>query len=459
MKNLRILFYLFLVPLLFSGACQDDDMELGRMLDKSELRYRVVQDKGIDPGGNTVILINETPGTVAMWDYGTGKSTRTVDTVRFAFKGDYVVKFSALTAGGVVEADPITVTVTEDNFEYVNDPLWTYLTGGVGQEKTWILDYGNHGVFDGPLYYYEPLTKWENMQDGTAKLGWAPSWKDNTWIIPEADKASTMTFSLKGGPFFKTHKVSEGKDETGTYAFNAVNHTISTSGGTILRSPSFIANASNWTNELVVLSLTEKSLQIGVRRTNSEGDYLYVWNFISKEYADNYVPEDPGPALPDEGFDPTFQPGELLNMLTGGPSSGRVWKLDATGNAVDWVKAGIGWTKATGDSRDWGWNNTWDAAVANSWIRFDRFGGQNYTRFQNGVQTTGTFTINEETNEITLNGNTLLQNPGHWMNPSANTIKVIKAFPTDYQTKGIWFGTGYDAAKDEWLAFHYVLGN
>ncbi|MBC3539914.1 hypothetical protein ACFSC6_05025 [Rufibacter sediminis] len=459
MKNIKLLYYLFLVPLLWSTACQDDDQELGRMLDQSELKYKVIQDRSIDPGGNTVILINETPETVSMWDYGTGKSTRTVDTVQFAFKGEYVIKFSALTGGGVVDAAPITIQVTEDNFEYVNDPLWTYLTGGVGQEKTWILDYGKHGVFDGPLYYYEPLTKWENMKDGTAKLGWAPSYKDNSWIIPEADMASTMTFSLKGGPFFKTHKVGEGKDETGTYSFDAINHTISTNGGTILRSPSFIGNATNWNSNLVVLSLTETSMQIGVRRTNNEGDYLYVWNYISKEYADNYVPVDQGPQPPDEGFNPTFKAGELLNMLTGGPSSGRVWKLDATGNPIDWVKAGIGWTTGHAASRDWGWNNTWDEAVANSWIRFDRFGGQNYTRFQNGVQTTGTFTIDEATNEITLVGNTLLQNPASWMNPTANKLKVIKAFPTDYQTKGIWFGTSYDTAKDEWFAFHYVLGN
>ncbi|MFB9863867.1 hypothetical protein EFA69_08900 [Rufibacter immobilis] len=460
MKRIKLLFYLLLVPVLFGTSCQDDDQELGRLLNKSELTYRVEQPKNLDAGGNTVILINETPGTISMWDYGTGRSTKTVDTVRFAFKGEYVIKFSAVSGGGVVEADPITIQVTEDNFSYVNDPLWTYLTGGVGQEKTWILDYGKHGVFDGPLYYYEPLTTWENMQDGTAKLGWAPSYADNSWIIPEADMASTMTFSLKGGPFFSTHKVSEGKDEKGTYAFDAVGHTISTTGGTILRSPSFIANASNWNSNLVVLSLTEKSLQIGVRRTNSEGDYLYVWNYISKEYADNYVPEAPVETGPDEGFDPTFQPGELLNMITGGSFSGRMWKLDAAGNPVDWIAKGKGWTTGHAASRDWGWNNTWDAAVANSWIRFDQFGGLNYTRFQNGQTTTGTFTINEDTNEIVLSGNnTLLQNAGHWMSPSTNTIKVVKAFPTAYQSKGIWFGTSYDATKDEWLAFHYVLGN
>ena len=37
-------------------------------------------------------------------------------------------------------------------------------------------------------------------------------------------------------------------------------------------------------------------------RDNSEGPWWVIWNFVSKEYADNYVPEDkpdPEPALPD----------------------------------------------------------------------------------------------------------------------------------------------------------------
>lgn len=128
------------------------------------------------------------------------------------------------------------------------------------------------------------------------------------------------------------------------------------------------------------------------------------------------------------------------------------------GNPIDWIAAGKGWTESAASSRDWGWNDSWVTAVADSWIRFDQFGGQNYTRNQNGVTTTGTFTINEETNEITLSDdNTLLQNAASGLNPTTNTIKVVKAFPGEFQSKGIWLGTSYDASKDEWFAFHYIL--
>ena len=122
MKYLKNLSWLLLFAIAFMSACKKQDPELGRMLDKSEVKFEVVQDLAADPGGNTVILINKTPETVAMWDYGTGKSNRLRDTVKYAFTGDYVIKFSVMTDGGIVEADPVTIKVTKDNLNYVNDP-------------------------------------------------------------------------------------------------------------------------------------------------------------------------------------------------------------------------------------------------------------------------------------------------------------------------------------------------
>src|SRR5690606_36607896 len=100
-----------------------------------------------------VILTNKTPGVVLTWDYGTGRSNKKTETVKYAFKGDYTIKVSAVTEGGIVELDPVTVTVTDDNLNYVNDPLWTALTGGVGNTKTWVLDNGDYGLAPGALSY------------------------------------------------------------------------------------------------------------------------------------------------------------------------------------------------------------------------------------------------------------------------------------------------------------------
>ena len=42
------------------------------------------------------------------------------------------------------------------------------------------------------------------------------------------------------------------------------------------------------------------------------------------------------------------------------------------------------------------------------------------------------------------------------MNPTATTLKIVKGWPGDYKAKGIWFGSSYDAGKDEWLSWHYI---
>jgi len=331
-------------------SCVDDNKELGSVLTKDQIELQVTQDFATDPGGNTVILKNNTPGTVSMWDYGTGRSTRMQDTIHFAFKGDYIIKRSVVTAGGIVDLDPVTISVTENNLSYVSGELWTLLTGGVGHEKTWVLDYGKHGIFDGPLSYYEPQTTWTEMHNGTAKLGWAPAWADNQWIIPEADKASTMTFSLIGGPFLKTHKVTEGVDESGSYFLDITGRTLTTTDATILRSASFIPNASNWNSNLVILSLTEDQLQVGVRRTNNEGDYLYVWNYISKEYADNYVP----PVVPD----PNFNFKNQLDILAG--TTSKTWRLD--------TQVPFNWSDLSGKMLNEKWVSR---ATIDSWTGFD----------------------------------------------------------------------------------------
>lgn len=207
------------------------------------------------------------------------------------------------TRGGVVYAADSSEFVIEEFYSgFVDHELWTNLTGGVGHEKTWRLDYGAYGLAAGPLTYCEPQTTWDEWQAGTAQIGWAPAWGGNEWIIEEADKDSRMTFSLIDGAVMTTHKVTEGVDEVGTFSLDVDNHTLTTSDATILRSNSFIANATNWNKNLAILELTENQLMVGVRRTNDEGDYLYVWNFVSVEYAENYVPDDvpdPEPILPD----------------------------------------------------------------------------------------------------------------------------------------------------------------
>ena len=469
MKRYKQLLAMFMLPVLLLVACKKNEHSIGEVLNKSEIKFEVVQDLKADAGGNTVILKNMTPGTLSMWDFGIGTSTKMIDTVKFAFAGDYVVRFSVATGGRVVKMDSVLVKVTQDNLNYVNDPLWTAISGGVGQEKQWVLDTEGK-FFNGPLYFYGVNNGWlkEGSPFGNFSTG---CYGGDCWIwdagvgdvypnIMTKGDYGSMTFSLKGLATFKAVKpMEEGKTQTGTYILNIGSKTLTINNASILRGykpgKNGITGISNWTN-YKILSLDANTMQLGVIRdkdVDGEGPVMIVYNFLSKSFSDNYVPPVTGP---DAGFDPTFKGGELLTMLTGA-ASGRLWKIDAAGNPIDWIGKGKGWTKSHADSRDWGWNNSWDAVAKDSWILFNRVGGLKYTRSQNGLISSGTFTINEATNEVTLNGDLLIQNPGSFMSPLKNTFKVVKAFPGKVESLGIWFGTDYNVEKDEWFAFHYIL--
>ena len=436
------------------SSCSPETYSLDEATNKSDIDFEITQDLAADPGGNTVIMKNKTPGVILTWDYVTGKSNKAVETVKYAFKGSYTIKIAAITDAGIVDLDPVTITVSKDNLNYVNDPLWTALSGGVGKQKTWIADNGKYGMAPGAMSFADPSTV---VEWGSFTPNWEPEGNANSSTDADMHWGRTMTFSLTGGPFMTVKEPDGTAKESGTYFLDINAHTLTTTGATILRPDNYIANASNWNNNIKVLTLTDNQLRIAIMRTNSEGSWWYIWNYVAKEYADSYVPPVTGPVY-DEGFNPTFASGELLKMITGGVGAGRVWSLDGKGNPVDWIGKGKGWTKASTDSYNWGWNDDWAAAASNSWIRFDQFGGKlNYTRSQNGVVTTGLFTIDEGKNEINLGSNTLIQTPSSWMNPTTNVIKVVKAFNADYLQKGIWFGTSYDAGKDEWFVFHYII--
>jgi hypothetical protein len=451
-KQMTLLVFIALFSLL---SCKKNDYSLTALPDKSAINMEVKQDLAVDAGGNTVYLINHTDKIEPVWDYATGKSTRRVDTVHYAFQGDYIIRRSAVTQGGIVNLDSIIVHVTKDNLNYVNDPLWTALSGGVGQQKTWLLDLDANGVskfFDSPVYFAGDDYSWAG---GCAKPNgncwtWFPKWSDNTWINAKADYGS-MTFSLKGGPFVTVDQkaTSTAGVTNGTYYLDKDAKTISFSGVTPLNQ-----GYDQVYTKGRIISLTENSMQIAFKHpTKAEQE---IFNYISKEYSDNWVPPPPPTKKPDDGFNPTFAPGEILEMLAGDPSSpGRFWTIDVNGNPIDWVAKGNGWTTDKNSSYNWGWNETWDDAVKDAWIRFDN--SMNYSRFQNGTLTTGTFSIDESKNEITLVGNTLLQNSGSWMNPTATTLKIVKGWPADYRAKGVWLGTSYDAGKDEWFCWHYIM--
>jgi hypothetical protein len=280
-KQLTLLIFIVLIVVL---SCKKKDYSLGGVPDKSAINMEVTQDYTVDAGGNTVYLINHTDQIEPLWDYGTGKSTRRVDTIHFAFQGDYTIKRTAVTGGGLVQLDSVIVHVTKDNLNYVNDPLWNALTGGVGNEKTWVLDI-DAKVFDGPIYFYGTNNGWggECLKAGGDCWNWNPKYTDNTWLMPYGDYG-TMTFSLKGGPYVKVvhNMIPSRGTENGTYFLNINTKKLTMTDATPLHDASRDGCVAAW-GSITLLSLTETSMQFAVLRTSCDGPCLLVYNYVVKQ--------------------------------------------------------------------------------------------------------------------------------------------------------------------------------
>lgn len=434
MKNKFKILSIFLGLALLFTACTPQEYQLGTLMDKSNLKFSITQDAS---DSNMVILKSLTPGVTPQWVTPLGRSTRMQDTCKIPFSGTYKFIYGVESDGGLVQADTITINITKNNLSYINDPLWTKLSGGAGNSKTWRFDYGSYGKAGCPLTYCGPLTTWTQWQAGKADIGWAPAWKDNTWIISADDQASRMTFSLKGGAFLTTHKVGEGVDESGTFMLDAVNHTLSTTNATILRSPSFIANATNWNTNLVILTLTADQLMVGVRRTNSEGDYLYVWNFVSDDYANSYVPS---VVKYNEPIKDSFTKADLVGT----------WRYALVAqNWISWEVAGTGKGGTLGNS----WNTRTDMVnTLKGWGAADAA-----TTFANAdtclyvFKADGTCTLNRVENTYTVaNGVITFGTPLTgtewslvWISMTGNSVNVLNVttMGTDaYTSNGIWIG-------------------
>jgi len=287
MKLIKEITLLVTITVFTVLSCKKTEYNLGILPDKSQINMEVKQDLTVDAGGNTVYLINHTDKVEPVWNYGTGKSLRRVDTVHYAFKGDYKVARSAVTPAGIVYLDTIIIHVTQDNLNYVSDPLWIALSGGPGNEKVWQLDLDANGVskyFDGPIYFAGDELGWAGMctkPNGNCWT-WFPKWSDNTWLCAKADYG-TMTFNLKGGPYVIVDQKTTANSgvKTGTYYLDKDAKFITFSGATPLNQGYDQVYTKGY-----LITLTEDAMQIAFENTTKAE--FEVFNYISKQYYDTH---------------------------------------------------------------------------------------------------------------------------------------------------------------------------
>lgn len=464
MKKLIPIFLVTLMSLISFWACSPDSYELLKPNVKSSdlvegIAFEIKHDSG---NPNIVYLINKMgKGYTPLWNHPQGRSQEDTVTLKMPFAGTYPVQFGVETRGGVVWGDSVSFKV--DNFyaDFVNDELWTKLSGGVGKSKTWYLDLDANGVsryFNGPLYFYSTGYSWESITNGAAPEGvdqwnWCPKWSENTWMMNAADFGS-MTFDLKNGANVTVihNTIPSRGTEKGLYMISTTEHTMRMTNASPLHDSNRNGQVIDWGN-IRIMSLTENTMQLGVLRDAAlAGDQAcwLVYNFISKDYFDNWVA---GEAQPPYS-------GNANNDLT--TTSTKKWKLSET--------TPYNWTELDGTFvHNWSSPNDYissgyvynQALIKNISMSMTKTGDASGTYiFTDGLskQITGSYTIDSKNNidfgqniSFTLSGNISLATT------SESTLRVIKS-ETDAlgNLSGIWLGQRL-SGSNQYLVYHFEL--
>ncbi len=126
-----------------------------QMADKPDIGAAPTSDQldfTITPGSddfNFVITNTSSVTGIASWDFGNGTKGSGESVIsRYPMPGDYTVKLTLVTRGGVATKTK-SFTQTETDFSIFTDPVYVNLTGGVNDAdgKTWVVDKDTKGHF------------------------------------------------------------------------------------------------------------------------------------------------------------------------------------------------------------------------------------------------------------------------------------------------------------------------
>ena len=158
--------------------------------------------------------------------------------------------------------------------------------------KTWEIDLtldGEYKVFHGPTYFYGTQDSWRTVTNGEPVVGdswcWDPDFAGNSWAVggSAANCQGSITFNEDGTVVVK-HVDAKGKETTeeGTYTVDEANKTITLEGANCLAPANYGPGyTDDLKNNIKILSLTDKTLQLAVMRTDpSQGACLLSINMI-----------------------------------------------------------------------------------------------------------------------------------------------------------------------------------
>ncbi|MDL2247733.1 hypothetical protein LJC05_03270, partial [Bacteroides sp. OttesenSCG-928-J23] len=314
------------VVVLFS-ACTPDKHELGaKDLTVDDLvegiAFTITHDAN---NPNIVYLESKLDASYKpLWEHPQGRSQDQKVTLRIPFGGTYEVTFGVETRGGIVYGEPTTFEIDDFYAGFVDNQLWTLLSGGVDNSKSWVLDLDNEGVsrfFVGPIYFFTLGYNWNNLHapngnnyldtegwDAATAISpstdwfWTADWPGNPWICDKAD-FGTMTFNLIGGANVTTDQEEYGLGVlNGSYMLDTENYTLTFTDAWPVHDSN---RDGHYTSRVFkILYMSENAMQLAIELDNDGS--LICYNYISTDYRDNWAPpvnDNVTPELPEDWRD------------------------------------------------------------------------------------------------------------------------------------------------------------
>ncbi len=476
--------------LAFSG-CSPEEIELGNVdVKSSDLVEGIAFSIDHDEENPNIVYLTSLmdPQYTPLWNHPQGRSQQKTVELKIPFPGTYNVVYGVMTRGGVVYGDTATFEISDMYAPFISDPVWEMIAGGANEEKTWYLDLDADGVsryFLGPMYFFRNWYTWdglhtasgENYLDadpwdweeailptvdraGESRSGapmpgvnawfWKADWPGNQWMTPAAD-FGTMTFNLKGAANVIVDQQAYGLGlHTGTFNIDVENHTIRFSDARPLHDANRDGDDVDWSN-VRILYLNEDAMQLGIV-PNADNAAMVVYNYISKDYRDNWTPgnePDPEPTLPDGWKDDISV---TVNTTI-------IWKLSEN-NPLDWAQLDgslmNGWQKPEDYPE---WLGVLDPSVYNNFSMTMNSADLSVEFVTpDGTTTSGTYSLDEKgiyTFNISVPTFTIINWAG-FSADSNNQLRILKIEKdASGNVVGMWVGAR-SSEKDEYMAYHLV---
>lgn len=428
--------------LLFTTACSPDDHDLATPdVTSGDLVQGIAYKVDVDQTTNTIKLSHNLPASyTAQWIHPNGVSKENTVEIQLPFAGDYEVKLGVMTRGGMVYGEPYVFTLDNTNGELLTDELWVCLTGGVGNSKTWTLDFDSEQkskYFAGPSFFkgtddnWNTITLGQEAPEGADVWAWDADWASvGSWIGFDAGVFPDLTFDLIDGAHVTTADGS-----TGAFVMDTKNHSISLPKTLKWFDQSAGEFTEDWYN-VTLLSLTEYYMQIGIIR--KADPCMITFNYIADGW-DGVIPSD----APTENapVEPPYE-GDLNDDMTTTVTTTKNYTLN-----VDTPYTWYWWNGAKAKWEDNGFISTdsyganWCPAVSETWtddfklaLSKSEADKGTYTLKTPDGEFVGGYTVSD--NDIIFDKSLTFLNAGV-VNITTDKLTAVKR---DTEKKQMWFG-------------------